>query len=232
MRWRLILEEYGPELHYIKGEHNVVADALSHLDLVENPLTMDRHLRLIEMSDLFAANEGDFPLDFPLSYAEIKQRQKDDAKIKALLKKPNLVQLTDFRFGDSTFKLVTKAGKILLPASLQLKVVHWYHDTLLHPGLTRMELTMGQHYTWTGMCRTIEQVCKRCVPCQLNKIKLNRMGHLPEKMVEEIPWERVYIDLIGPYTVGSPKESDKSNPSLHDNDRSHNRMVQDSRNSC
>ena len=171
MRWRLILEEYGPELRYIKGEHNVVADALSRLDLVDNPLTMDQHLSLIEMSDLFAADEGDFPLDFPLSYAEITQRQKDDAKVKALLKKPNIVQLTDFRFGDSTFQLVTKGGKILLPASLQLKAVQWYHETLLHPGLTQMELTMGQHYTWSGMRRTIEQVCRCCVSCQLNKIK-------------------------------------------------------------
>jgi hypothetical protein len=32
MRW-LVLEEYGPELRYIKGEHNIVADALSRLDL-------------------------------------------------------------------------------------------------------------------------------------------------------------------------------------------------------
>ena len=33
MRWRLILEEYGPELIYIQGKKNVVADALSRLDL-------------------------------------------------------------------------------------------------------------------------------------------------------------------------------------------------------
>jgi hypothetical protein len=33
MRWRLIIEEYGPELKYIKGERNVVADALSCLDM-------------------------------------------------------------------------------------------------------------------------------------------------------------------------------------------------------
>ena len=33
MRWRLILEEYGPELKYIKGENNVVADALSRLSI-------------------------------------------------------------------------------------------------------------------------------------------------------------------------------------------------------
>ena len=32
MRWRLILEEYGPELIYTKGSTNIVADALSRLE--------------------------------------------------------------------------------------------------------------------------------------------------------------------------------------------------------
>ena len=31
-RWRLLLEEYGPEIVYIKGEDNVVADAISRLE--------------------------------------------------------------------------------------------------------------------------------------------------------------------------------------------------------
>jgi hypothetical protein len=31
-RWRLLIEEYGPEIKYIKGIHNIVADALSRLD--------------------------------------------------------------------------------------------------------------------------------------------------------------------------------------------------------
>ena len=31
-RWRLLLEEYGPEIVHIKGIHNTVADALSRLD--------------------------------------------------------------------------------------------------------------------------------------------------------------------------------------------------------
>ena len=33
MRWRLILKDFDPELKYIKGEHNVVADAPSRLVL-------------------------------------------------------------------------------------------------------------------------------------------------------------------------------------------------------
>jgi len=35
MRWRLIIEEFGPELRYIKGEHNIVADTLSRLEISE-----------------------------------------------------------------------------------------------------------------------------------------------------------------------------------------------------
>jgi hypothetical protein len=32
MRWRLYIEEYLPELQYIKGTHNVVADALGLME--------------------------------------------------------------------------------------------------------------------------------------------------------------------------------------------------------
>ena len=31
MRWKLFVEEYSPDLQYIKGENNVVADMLSSL---------------------------------------------------------------------------------------------------------------------------------------------------------------------------------------------------------
>ena len=36
MRWSLILEEFGPELKYIKGEKNVVANALYRLEISDN----------------------------------------------------------------------------------------------------------------------------------------------------------------------------------------------------
>ena len=32
-RWRLLLEEYGPEVMHIKGIHNTVANAISRLDI-------------------------------------------------------------------------------------------------------------------------------------------------------------------------------------------------------
>ena len=36
MRWRLILKGFGPELKYIKGENNVIADSLSRLEVSDN----------------------------------------------------------------------------------------------------------------------------------------------------------------------------------------------------
>ena len=35
MRWRLILEEYNPELLYIQGSKNIEADALNRVDVVD-----------------------------------------------------------------------------------------------------------------------------------------------------------------------------------------------------
>ena len=202
MRWRLILEEFGPELHYIKGENNIVADALSRLDMVKEPITESLHSD--EAAELFAGDEDelDFPKDFPLSYAEIQSKQETDAYIqKRLNDRDTPYAKQEFPFGDKKFNLVTKQDKIVLPTSLQTKAVKYYHTTLCHPGETRMELTMGQHYTWKGMRNTIQKVCKRCKACQLNKPVLRAMGHLPPKTVEETPWERLCIDLIGPYQI-------------------------------
>ena len=37
MRWRLFIEEYSPELRFINGRKNIVADALSRLDKLDQP---------------------------------------------------------------------------------------------------------------------------------------------------------------------------------------------------
>ena len=36
MHWRLILEDFGLELKFIKGENNVISDALSRLEKSDN----------------------------------------------------------------------------------------------------------------------------------------------------------------------------------------------------
>ena len=209
MRWRLILEEFGPELRYIKGEHNIVADTLSRLRMLPTEESSGQ-MTPGEIAEAFAADDEELPKEFPLSWHEISQKQQNDAEIKKLVRqKPEEYNKKSFRRGDKTYEIVTnKEDKIVLPKSMQKRATEWYHGVLMHPGETRTELTMGQHFTWKGMRRTVQNVCQRCKACQLNKPKLRKLGHLPPKTPEEIPWERLCIDLVGPYTVGTNKKNE------------------------
>ena len=215
MRWRLILEEYGPELRYIKGEDNIVADALSRLDLLD-PTDSKEEIFVFQhgygqysrehMSECFAADDDDVPDSYPLSYHRIHLEQQRDDVLKDYIDKHSDAYRTEaFKHGDQSYDLFTKDGKIVVPRVLQKKGVEFYHRLLMHPGETRTELTMAQHFTWKGMRKTVEQVCKNCTSCQLTKPRLRKLGHLPPKEAEVIPWETVCIDLIGPYKIGKGK---------------------------
>ena len=52
-RWRLLLEEYNPEIEYIKGSENIVADAISRLDYDEKVKHVNVHLRSKALAKLF-----------------------------------------------------------------------------------------------------------------------------------------------------------------------------------
>ena len=70
-----------------------------------------------------------------------------------------------------------------------------------------MELTLGQHYCWTGMRTTIKQVCRACKVCKEAKCGPKKCGPLPPKNPESIPWHTLCIDLLGAYTFGKGKEA-------------------------
>ena len=196
MHWRLLLEEFGPKLLYIKGTNNIVADALSRLNLTEDDFS----------AEAFAADESDFPIQYPLSYRQIAFEQEKWPMLQQKLRdKPTVYKVAEFKHSDSTYEIVTRNGKIVIPVSLQLRATEWYHLYLLHPGETRMELTMGQHYCWKGMRNTIQQVCKACSICKKTKVRHTKYGLLPPKNPEVIPWHTLCIDLIGPYKFGDKK---------------------------
>ena len=67
MRWRLILEEFGPKLKYIKGENNVVADALSRLEMSDNQ-------DILNISELYGYDDKDLPdIAYTIHYHDISK---------------------------------------------------------------------------------------------------------------------------------------------------------------
>ena len=58
MKWRLILEEYGPELIYVKGQNNIVADPLSRLDLKKESI-LESTQSTMNMAEIFGLDSSD-----------------------------------------------------------------------------------------------------------------------------------------------------------------------------
>jgi transposase InsO family protein len=84
---------------------------------------------------------------------------------------------------------------------LQKHATAWYHNTLCHPGINRTEETIGQHLWWPKQREFITQYVKRCPTCQRNKRKKLSYGHVPVKEAETEPWDKLCVDLIGPYKI-------------------------------
>jgi hypothetical protein len=211
MRWRLVLEEFGPELRYVKGQDNVVADALSRLDMMSLEEFQDKYNEAY-LAECFAGDEVEFPKDYPLTYAQIEHEQNRDPALLDTFAKDEEYKREQRLHADKAFELIVKGDKIVLPKNLQRRAVEWHHDVLMHPGETRTELTIGQHFYWPRMRQTIKHVCGRCESCQMTKKRTKKLGHLPPKEPEMIPWQTVCVDLIGPHRVGKPGTKKNPNP--------------------
>ena len=129
MRWRLILEEYGPELIYTKGSSNIVADALSRLETEptnDSIAEAKNFVNIREANAMLCGVEKQIAnvtqgvekrlakrglekcqvfvpylasTNFPLTFAKILNVQRSDAALLKLLQSNDAYSLKIFRGG-------------------------------------------------------------------------------------------------------------------------------------
>ena len=207
LRWRMVLEEYGPELVYIEGPDNVVADALSRLELLPEDPTDNPDVAVTSkdstLNDYMNINRDELPVDaYPLRMSYISAAQQRNQSLQRALAKPkSKYTRNEVRGGKHTHTIIKCDGKIVVPMELRKRILKWYHNTLMHPGMTRLVKTIQMHFTWPGLVKDAENHCKHCHTCQITKRTKKKYGHLPPKVAEVQPWDTLCIDLIGPYTV-------------------------------
>ena len=216
-RWRLLLEEYGPEIIYIKGIHNTVADAISRLEFSkpmsfkeprQNWMILAKSWCKMKYSHRNSKDEQNMDINYvfahrndegeiyPLTVEEIATAQKKDKAIQ----KDKLSLKYERKLVENTYVLC-KDGRLVIPKKLQKRAIAWYHHYLQHPGHTRLEETLKQAMYWTEMRKSVRQFVKGCKSCQTNKRSKHSYGKLPPKLVITNPWEALCLDLVGPYTI-------------------------------
>ena len=208
IRWRLIIEEYGPNLRYIEGPKNTVADALSRLGLRDNPDFKD----LTEQCSFYenqvmAVNDQPVVKTMPIDLQEIKKHQDTEKCVDKLLGTDKRYHLKNFHgaghigLNGTNIELLCYSDKIVVPKVLQPKILEWYHYLLVHPGRDRTFRTISQHFYWKGLAKDVEKFCKKCPICQTTKVSKKKYGLLPAKEAEATPWYQLCVDLIGPYKI-------------------------------
>ena len=182
-RWRLFVEEFGPDIIYLPGHQNVVADALSRLPYNQNS-QVENEIKI--QNEVYGIDEC--PIDF--HFLMTQQRKHLPS---GFLKYTKL-------FGDE-YLAVTENDQIRIPKVIANIIMEWYHDLLVHPGPHRMYKTMMTHFHWPRMEADIKRFCRTCDKCQRFKRTRQHYGAIPKANPETKPWNGLCVDLIGPYSI-------------------------------
>jgi len=226
LRWRLFLEDYGVQLHYIKGETNHIADALSRLPFDERQTTPDTpqaddskvtskfeqlqnyHSMAIDEPNLLdcfvnlPASEG---IPFVLDYNTIREAQDVDARLQADREaKPQCYPRHLLAPGLQLLCYIGRPNdewKIYLPSSLLDDAIKWYHLALGHIGRNRLYDTIKQHFYHPDLRNRIDHLVERCPECQKQKNPGRGYGEQAPRDATIHPWREVAVDLIGPWKL-------------------------------
>ena len=79
LRWRLMLEEYGPEIKYIKGTDNDAAEALGRLLIINSDVTKS-DITSEHLVESYCVDKLDSDT-LPLTYQTIDKYQRKDKEL-------------------------------------------------------------------------------------------------------------------------------------------------------
>jgi len=207
MRWRLLLEEFGPEFAYKKGKDNCIADALSRVPTInENEKPAMPETRCVKVDDLWteclwAMPKFDEQNRLPFQFEVLALYQSKHPLLYDLPKDfPGEYSLKEFGNTKLVCKMSDDKGWIVLTDEILPLLVNWYHEVTVHAeGMDRLESTIRRHFWHPKLRETIRSHVENCSVCKEMRKAHPSHGQLAPRIVPSAPWTEVHVDLIGPW---------------------------------
>ena len=206
LRWGLRLQSYSFKIVHIPGSINP-ADMLS---IHPAPIRKNDE-KEVEETEKYINSVICYAVPKALTLSEIIEESQSDnilVKLQKCIstgiwpgKDPQLRQFTNVKNN-----LTTKSGVILLedriviPESLRKRTLDLAHET--HMGIVKTKSLMRGKVWWPSMDKDIENLIQNCIPClsvsDKSSVAPMQFTNLPMSK----PWEKVHIDLCGPFPTG------------------------------
>lgn len=208
-RWAAIIQEFHPDIQYLPGKANKVADALSRqpVEEIANParevLAVNQEINVMPRKE-----------EFLIAPEELVKAQEEDATW-SLVRESVRVECEDgmpkipYKMQDLYFDMHgilvrgnlnegDKEAQIIIPGSLVDKILYQMHDTVhaAHPGVKKMIKQVRREYIWPTMNRDIARYIRNCKGCAKNKGKVNVKEEIENYPVPGEPWDTVAVDLL------------------------------------
>lgn len=146
-----------------------------------------------------------------INIEEIKQATLDDVTLQTLketILQKNLEDKTwtqqlkpfkNIRSELTTYnELILRGQRIVLPDSLQLKAIELAHKS--HLGIVKTKQLLRTKVWFPEMDKKVEEVIKKCLPCQTAIDNKQRDPIQPTKMSLSTPFETLAVDFCGPFS--------------------------------
>lgn len=189
-RWLVELENFDYRVEYVPGKENVEADYLSRIEIPEDKVEVES----IQERACIYLNEETLP-----TLEVIRHHQQEDTQVRDAISQLRNDQQIDKGIYKSYANLnlsdgiLWKGNRILIPKTLQKKVIQEYHGQY-HPGIENTTLLIKARFYWRGMEKSIGDyvsACRTCIQTKVSKIQRS------ETQIPETPKcrERLCIDI-------------------------------------
>ena len=183
LRWLECLEAFSFTIKYIKGQENVVADALSrNVDIIHD-------VNAVEVN-------GQEP--FTLDFDELQQEILNDNFYLEML----CDELTRQQFNVTAHDglLYTESGQLCIPhlRLLRYKLVLEHHDQVFmgHWSVKKTLAQLQRYYFWPNMLAEVLEVVNTCNVCQRSRCQKKSDRALIRFIEAHYPWEVVTLDFV------------------------------------
>ena len=154
MHWRLLLKKFSPELVYIKGHKNTVADTLSRLPK-QGDIVID-----IEAEIAFVPKDKRI---FQMHLQLIHNTQSKDRNLRKRLKDNHTNKKR--KIIENTKVIIYKDGIFVLE-KMRNQNLTWYHHYTYHLGRDGMYKIMSATLYWDEIDTDFAAFTKTCHTCQ------------------------------------------------------------------